>query len=314
MPRVIFGALTVLLFGGGAQAQDDEKTMDTAVIIAYSGEVFVTQAELDAAFAKIPEKNRLEFIRDGAKVDGVIRSLLRLKAIANDARKAGYDQQPLIPEMISIAGDKELAEDWMLEVIRNAPVADFEAIARESYIANPDAFRTEEILDISHILIGTEQLSKQEAEQLAQLLVSRLEKDPSLFKELVIEYSDDPAKAVNGGRYPQMHRGQMVAPFEQAAFALTEPGQIGGPVETDYGFHIIRLNGRAGNELPEFDEVKEQAVAAAQQKYYEDYQQAYLRKLMSQPIVIPEGAVEIMAKRHFGENLELAPEYIEQNE
>lgn len=313
LSATLFSAMLLLSPFGELYSQEILENADPAVIIAYSGDVFVTQKELDAAFAKIPSKDRLAFIRDGAKVDGVIRSLLKLKAVANDARKAGYDQRPLIPEMIYIAGEKELAEDWIQEVMRNAPVPDFEVIAHEDYIANPDNYRTEELLDISHILIATEQLSQIEAEQLANLLISRLEKDPDIFKELVIEYSDDPAKVANGGRYPEMRRGQMVAPFEQAAFALTEPGQIGGPVKTEYGYHIIRLNDRAGNELPEFGEIEEQATELVRQKYYEDYQKAYLRKLLSQPIVIPEGAVEIMAKRHFGENLELAPDYNELN-
>jgi peptidyl-prolyl cis-trans isomerase C len=182
-------------------------------------------------------------------------------------------------------------------------------LANEDYIANPDAYRTEEILDISHILIGNQERSNREAEELAKLLATRLETDPSIYGELVTEYSDDPAKKANGGRYPEMHRGQMVSEFEQAAFALKEPGQISAPVQTAYGFHIIRLNARHGNTLPDYAAVKDQAVIAAKRKYYENYQQRYLRNLLKNPIVIPDGAVEIMARRHFGDDLELAPDF-----
>jgi len=301
-----FVAAPALANAEGATAQ-----VDPAEIIAYSGEIYLTQKELDAAFTKIAEKDRLAFIRDGAKVDQVIRSLLRRKALANDAVKAGYDQSPLMPELVSLAGQKELAEKWLSEVTRNAPEADFEALAHEDFITNPDSYRTEEILDISHILIGTRERSNVEAEQLASQLRARLETDPSIYKELVMEYSDDPAKPANGGRYPETHRGQMVPAFEQAAFALKEPGQISVPVQTDYGYHIIRLNARHGNTVPDYDAVKDQAVAAAKRKYYENYRQVYLRNLSRDPIVIPDGAVEIMARRHFGEDLELAPDYAE---
>ena len=296
---------------GSANAEEITVPVDPAEIIAYSGEVYLTQKEIDAAFTRIPEKDRLAFIRDGAKVEQVIQSLLKRKAMANDATKAGYDQSPLMPELISLAADKELAENWLLQVVRNAPGADYEALAYEDYIANPDTYRTEEILDISHILIGNQERSNKEAEELANLLITRLEKDPSIYQELVMEYSDDPAKTANGGRYPEMHRGQMVAEFEQAAFALKEPGQISASVQTDYGFHIIRLNARHGNTLPEYEAIKDQAVAAARRKYYENYQQVYLRNLLSNPIVIPDGAVEIMARRHFGDDLELAPDFAE---
>jgi len=294
-----------------SNADEITAPVDPAEIIAYRGEVYLTQKELDAAFTTIAEKNRLSFIRDGAKVDQVIASLLRRKALANDATKAGYDQSPLMPELVALAAQKELAANWLLQVVRNAPEADFEALAYEDYISNPDTYRTEEILDISHILIGNQERSTQDAELLADLLITRLEKDPSIFKDLVMEYSDDPAKTANGGRYPEMHRGQMVAAFEQAAFALKDPGEISVPVKTEYGFHIIRLNARHGNTLPDYDAVKDQAVAAARKKYYENYQQTYLRNLLSDPIVIPDGAVEIMARRHFGDDLELAPDYVE---
>jgi len=301
----------LLSASGSANAEEITVQVDPAEIIAYRGEVYLTQKELDAAFTTIAEKNRLAFIRDGTKVDQVIASLLRRKALANDATKDGYDQSPLMPELVSLAAEKELAEHWMKHVVRSAPEADFEALAYEDYISNPDTYRTEEILDISHILIGNQDRSTQDAELLADLLITRLEKDPSIYGELVMEYSDDPAKTSNGGRYPEMHRGQMVAPFEQAAFALKEPGQISVPVQTDYGFHIIRLNARHGNTLPDYDAVKDQAVTEARRKYYENYQQAYLRKLLSEPIVIPDGAVDIMARRHFGDDLELAPDYVE---
>ena len=296
---------------GSANAEEIAVQVDPAEIIAYSGEVYLTQKELDAAFTKIAEKDRLAFIRDGAKVDQVIQSLLKRKALASDATKAGYDQSPLMPELISLTAQKELAENWLREVVRNAPEADFETMAHEDYISNPDTYRTEEVLDISHILIGNKERSDGDAELLAQLLITRLEKDPSIYKELVVEYSDDPAKAANGGRYPEMHRGQMVDAFEQAAFALKEPGQISAPVQTEYGFHIIRLNARHGNVLPDYDEIKDQAVARAKRNYYQNYQKMYLRNLISEPIVIPDGAVEIMARRHFGEDLELAPDFVE---
>ena len=302
---------TLAAASDSANADEITAPVDPAEIIAYRGEVYLTQKELDAAFTTISENNRLAFIRDGAKVDQVIASLLKRKALANDATKAGYDQSPLMPELVALAAQKELATNWLLQVVRNAPEADFEALAYEDYISNPDTYRTEEILDVSHILIGNQERSNMEAEQLAKLLITRLEQDPSIFRELVKEYSDDPAKVANGGRYPEMHRGQMVAAFEQAAFALKEPGQISAPVQTDYGFHVIRLNARQGNTQLDYDAVKDQAVAAARRKYYENYQKTYLRNLLSDPIVIPDGAVEIMARRHFGDDLELAPDYVE---
>ena len=287
-----------------------DRVMDPEEVMAYQGPVVLTQRELDAAFSKIPEKDRLAFIRDGAKVDQLIGSLLQRKLVAADAEKAGFDRDPVIEDRVRLAAQKELAEAWLEHVVVTAEEPDFETLAREDYIANPDRYRSDEVLDISHILVSSEQRSKEEARDLANELRAELAEDPTRFDELVMEASDDPLKDSNGGRYPEMQRGQMVESFERAAFALQEPGDISQPVRTTYGYHIIRLNGRSGNEVLPFEAVKTEAMRRAEQNYLESYKRRSLQKLQGEdPIVIPDGAVEIMAKRHFGENLELAPRF-----
>ena len=296
---------------GADETAQVKQDMDPAQIIAYQGDVFLTQDVIDAAFNRIPEKDRLRFIRDGGRVDQLIRSLLQRLVVAADATKAGFEQDPLAAQRMALAAQKELAEAWIQKVVEDAPAADYESLAYEDYLANPEAYRSAEKLDISHILLGTEERSGQEAEVLAGTLRAQLAEDPSAFDALVMEYSDDPAKSANAGRYPEMSSGQMVESFELAAFALEQDGEISRPVKTEYGYHIIRLNRRYGNAVPEYNEVKSDAMARVKAKYLENYRQNFLRKLLSDPIVFPEGAVEIMAKRHFGENLELAPDYQE---
>lgn len=283
--------------------------VDPEVVIAYRGEVVLTQLELDASFSKLPEAERLVFIRDGAKVNQLIRALLKRKVVAAEAGKAGFEQDPLIASRMTLAAQKELVEAWLQNLVEQAPEADYETLAREHFLVNRESYRMPVALDVSHILLGTETRSRAEAEALATELESRLQQDPGRFDELVMEFSDDPAKSVNGGRYPDMQRGQMVASFERVAFSLEQDGQISEPVKTEHGYHIIRLNRRKGGELQEFDDVRKQAVESARKRYLRDYRERYLRKVLADPVVIPEGAVEIMAKRHFGENLELAPNY-----
>jgi len=299
-----------LLFPAGLSANEtspDTPDLDPTQVLAYKGGVTLSQTEIDAVFSKLPDSERLLFIRDGAKVDQLIKSLLQRKVIARDAVTAGYDQEPLIAARLELEKQKELAEAWLQKIMQDAPGADFETLAYEQYLADPDAYRSEEVLDVSHILIGTERRGEAEARELAVSLRAQLADSPDTFEEFVLEFSDDPVKENNGGRYVNMHRGMMVEPFEKAAFALHDAGQISEPVRTEYGYHIIRLNSRSGGELQDYSAVKDEAIARARNDYLDNYRQNYLRRILADPVVIPEGAVEIMAKRYFGENLELAP-------
>lgn len=307
---IVTGAPATLLGSDAPKAVGEflNATPDPSEVFAYQGKIFVTQQELDAAFSAIPEAQRLAFIRDGGKVDQLVKTLLRRKAVAEDAERADYPDDPLVAARVELAAQKELAEAWLEHVVRNAPEADFEALAREDYLVNPNRYRSAEFVDVSHILIGTEERSDPEALRLATSLHTWVEKDPSRFEQLVEEYSDDPETSDNGGRYPEVGRGQTVPAFEGAAFGLQETGAISEPVKTPYGYHIIRLNGRSGGEPLPFEEVKVQATDRARIEYFESYRSRYLQSLLTDPIVIPDGAVEIMARRHFGEDLEGAPD------
>jgi peptidyl-prolyl cis-trans isomerase C len=281
--------------------------IDPAKVMAYQGDVVLSRTEIDAAFSKLPPDERMKFIRDGAKVDQLIRALLKRKTIAADAARAGFDKDAIVAARMRLEAERELAEAWLQKLMTDMPAADYEALAREDYLANPDSYRSPEVLDVSHILSGTESRTQAGARELAKTLESRLREDPSVFDDLVAEYSDDPAKVNNGGRYQDMQRGMMVKPFEDAAFTLSAPGAISEPVQTDYGWHIIRLNARSGNELRDFSEVRDEALARAKQKHFEKYRENYFNRVLAAPVVVPSESVEIMARRHFGENLELAP-------
>ena len=68
------------------------------------------------------------------------------------------------------------------------------------------------------------------------------------FRTRAILYSDDPGSAANGGVYNGVKKGQFVKPFEAAAFNLEE-GEISDPVQTEYGYHIIQVIRRRGEQL-----------------------------------------------------------------
>ncbi len=97
-------------------------------------------------------------------------------------------------------------------------------------------FLPQEQVHAAHILISTEGRSETEALILAESLRQNLTTDN--FAEYATQYSEDPGSKQNGGDLGWFKKGQMVAPFEEAAFFL-RPGQISEPVKTQFGYHLI---------------------------------------------------------------------------
>ena len=83
---------------------------------------------------------------------------------------------------------------------------------------------------------------RKEARAKAEQLLAQLKAAPEKFAELAREHSQDPGSAARGGDLDYFGRGAMVKPFEEAVFRLKE-GQMSGIVETEFGYHIIRLSG-----------------------------------------------------------------------
>ncbi len=286
-------------------------TSDPQQVLAWQGDAVLTQAAIDGAFSRIPERDRLQFVRNGAQVDQLVKSLLQAEVVALDAEKSGFSNDPVVVERVRLAARKELAEAWLQEQSKRVPAADYAAMAYEDYLAHPENYMTEVKLDVTHLLLASKERTAEEALALATQLRARLAADPALFDALVEEYSDDPSKKSNAGKFRKIRHGQMVKPFELAAYALSSPGEISTPVETEFGYHLIRLDRRYAAEVIPFADIKEKAEAQMQAKHIDSYRVSFMQKLLQGPIAFPPGAIEIMARRYFGEDLENAPVFTE---
>lgn len=131
-----------------------------------------------------------------------------------------------------------------------AQLAVTEAEIKTWYDGHKDRFQVPEERRASHILIGSEKLGKDKAKARAEELLKEIQKTPAVFAELAKKNSDDPGSASKGGDLGFFGRGMMVKPFEEATYQLKE-GEISGVVESDFGFHIIKLTGiHAAKEKP----------------------------------------------------------------
>jgi peptidyl-prolyl cis-trans isomerase D len=121
-----------------------------------------------------------------------------------------------------------------------------EQAVADYYASHAAQFGQPEQREASHILIavdaGADVATRAKAKAKADALVQTLQKTPSRFGELARTESQDPGSAAQDGSLGSFARGMMVKPFEDAVFSM-KPNEIRGPVESDFGYHIIRLDG-----------------------------------------------------------------------
>ncbi|MFZ4859927.1 MAG: peptidylprolyl isomerase [Desulfuromonadaceae bacterium] len=150
---------------------------------------------------------------------------------------------------------------------------------RSFYDSNQDKFKQEETVKASHILIGVDSSATADEKSKAKEKADKLKKElagGADFATLAKGNSTCPS-APQGGDLGFFGKGQMVPSFEKAAFAL-KPGEVSDVVETQFGYHIIKLTEKKSATTTEYKEVKAkiedylkgQKVNEAIQKYIED--------------------------------------------
>jgi len=124
--------------------------------------------------------------------------------------------------------------------------------------------QVQETRQASHILIAVDAQAsaeeKQKARAKAEDILKQVKARPASFAELAKKHSQDPGSAEKGGDLGSFKRGDMVKAFSTAAYEM-KVGDVAGPVETEYGYHIIRLTGITPGKTPSFDAMRPQLEA-----------------------------------------------------
>lgn len=127
------------------------------------------------------------------------------------------------------------------------------------YDSHQDRYQQAEERRASHILVLAEASAsaadKAKAKAKADALLAEVKANPAKFAEIAKKESQDPGSAANGGDLGFFAKGAMVKPFEDTVFSLKD-GEISGVVQTDFGYHIIRLTGIKPGKIKPFEAVK----------------------------------------------------------
>lgn len=235
MLKQIFGAAAMAaMLAVPSQAQDNPvlATVDGKDITAADVAFAVTT--LGQALQQVPAPNRPQMVLD---------LLIDMAILANAAEAAGLDEDPALERRVDYYRTQTLRDLYMEKLIAEK-ITD-EAV-RARYQEEIADLEPREEVSARHILVPEEEKAKE--------LIAALN-DGADFETLARENSQDPGSAANGGSLGFFGRGQMVPPFEEAAFSL-EPGAVTeAPVQSQFGFHIIKVDEKRTQPIPAFEEV-----------------------------------------------------------
>ncbi len=140
----------------------------------------------------------------------------------------------------------------------------------EEHIAE---FGTQEQRQAAHILIGlgkqATDAEKQAAKKKAEQVLQQVRQSPGKFAALAKQYSQDPGSASKGGELGMFGRGAMVKPFEDSVFSL-KVGEVSGLVQSDFGYHIIKLLAVKPAKVQGLNEVRSAVVQHLKSQHASD--------------------------------------------
>ena len=264
----------------------------------------------------IPPNNLTETLKATSQQREVTVAEFKTKeymAKANISEKdmqAFYDQNKskfLAPEQVKA----EFVVFSLTSILPSITVSEDEVKA--FYKTNADKYQNQQQREASHILIAASKnaapAEKAKAKAKAEDVLGQIKKNPKQFEELATKYSQDPESAKKGGDLGAFGRGMMVKPFDDAVFSM-KVNEISGIVESDFGYHIIKLT-RVIGEGGGFDAIKTQIKAEliyqkAQDKY------AALAEDFSNKVYEQSSSLDVVSKKF---NLPIQKtDWISQNE
>lgn len=247
--KLIKSAWIILAIMAAQTAAFAQPVVQGGDVLARIGNHEITREMLDNIIATIPEENRVPFLTpDGRKK--ILDEVISFTLFAEAARSQGIDKEPAVKTRLDYAQTEYLAREYFRRAVANAPPVSEDEL-KAFYDQNISDFRPPEEIKASHILVRTEAEANKILDQI---------KAGGDFAELAKKHSIDPA-AEKGGKLELMDgrewlpKGSFEKSFEHALFKIPK-GQVGGPIKTQFGWHILKMEDRREPETQAFVQVR----------------------------------------------------------
>ena len=234
-------------------------SVNAADVVATVGKVAVTKSDIDAmlknqgiTFDQISKKQQAQ----------LVKKLIERELLFDAAQKAGIEKDKDYLKALENTKKDLAIRVWMDKVYARTLISDSEA--NKYYQENKEMFKVPEQVHARHILVKSEKEANEIINQLKSLKGDKLKEK---FIELAKSKSVGPSGS-KGGDLGFFGKGQMVKPFQDAAFALNKGEVTTKPVQTQFGYHIIYVEDKKPAGVAPFEQVKKSIMAKMRQEAF----------------------------------------------
>lgn len=243
-----------------AKNQNTIQASSTNEVLAKApGDLVVTVADILSEVNKMPPASRPQFFSKPENVHQLTNNLMGRRLLAKEAERDQLNKDEIVKAALAVAHDRVMSDAKLnkMDQLNEPSPAAVEAYSKSLYQSKPERFEVPAQIRASHILI-----EKKDEKSLgqAEALLAKI-KAGGKFEELAKELSKDPGSAARGGDLGFFGEGKMIKEFEDAVKKLEKAGELSPIVESQFGYHIIRLEERKPKTTMTFEEVKSQLFA-----------------------------------------------------
>ncbi len=260
---------------GAAAAAEATRPGDKPLVV--NGDLSMTTLDFDAYMERVPAEHRSEFRADYEKLNPTVDALWVRRVLAAKARAAGMDKDPVAQARVRLAEDDVLAEIYLTDVANKVKIPALEARALELYKGHPKDFATPENITAGHILVSTKTYPREQALARAQEAYQRAKAGED-FEKLAEEFTDNKTSI----HIEKMALANLVKPLPDVVRKL-KPGEVMPPTETQFGFHVIKLQEYVPKGVRAYEEVREELIAMEKQKVIDEAKTAEVEAIRGDP-------------------------------
>lgn len=215
--------------------------MENKILAVVNGRE-IKESDIQQAILRFP-KDKQQYLSSDAGKKQLLDQTISFELIYLDAKEKGFEEDPEYTIQLEAMKREILTQVGIKKELEKLSVSEQEA--KDYYEANKDKFKTKPSVNAKHILVDSED---------SALNIKKEIEEGKTFEDAAKQYSTCPSKE-EGGSLGNFSKGQMVPEFEAAAFSQIV-GEVGEPVKTQFGYHLIKVEDKIEEGIMPFEDVK----------------------------------------------------------